>query len=168
MRGGRRGGCGRRVGEMRWGWWRGVRADAGGAHARAGFGINSAGLSCEARFELLSLAWLRSLFCMRWAGLRGQNQATKHLKSGWTGLRGDFLGRIGLPNTPFFFYFTYRFISSSRITYVVLFGPIFSAGRVAFAQLSTASPRTTNSRLVFRLRCVARIVIHYRSFFLLP
>jgi hypothetical protein len=33
-------------------------------------GANSAGLRCEARFELLSSAWLRSLFCVRWALLR--------------------------------------------------------------------------------------------------
>ena len=60
-----------------------------GAHTRDFFGMTSAGL--------------RGVFHTRWAGPREQNQATKQLKNWWAGLRGDFLERTGLPNTPLFF-----------------------------------------------------------------
>jgi hypothetical protein len=42
------------------------RGGSGGGGPR-GHGANPAGLRSEARFELLSSARLRALFCMRWA-----------------------------------------------------------------------------------------------------
>jgi hypothetical protein len=47
------------------------RAGAGsGGGLRGDCEANSAWLRSEARFELLSLAWLRRLFCVSWAVLR--------------------------------------------------------------------------------------------------
>jgi hypothetical protein len=52
-----------------------------GRQAHTVCGANSAGLRCEARFELLSSAWLRSLFWVRWAVLRSAEPGYQTLKS---------------------------------------------------------------------------------------
>jgi hypothetical protein len=59
----------------------GIKVGVGGLGVSATrfCGMDSAWLSCEARFELHNRAWLRSLFRMRWDSCDGLTQANKHM-----------------------------------------------------------------------------------------
>jgi hypothetical protein len=81
------GGVRRHTREMKkWGYLGGAGGGLGAARGRlqCSAGMDSPRPRCEARFQLLTRAWLRDRFRRRWAWLEGHMQANKHLKVGWT------------------------------------------------------------------------------------
>ena len=103
-RGGSGGSCHRRElgalrGEMRRFLGAGRDATRGGAHEWGNFWGELSQSEVRSSIRASQSGQAERHFCIRWTGLRGQNQSTKQLKIVWAGLRADFLSPARLPNT---------------------------------------------------------------------
>jgi hypothetical protein len=65
-------------------WVSGGGLGVGRGQLQCSAGMDSPRPRCEARFQLLTRAWLRGCFRRRWAWLKRHMQANKHSKVGWT------------------------------------------------------------------------------------